>query len=73
MSAGRPRTGLYPQLSRTAVAKKAGVDVSTITSILNGRIECSLRVAGTIARMAGVSLRQLHEDLLGVRAARGKR
>ena len=73
---GRATLGLYPEVSRTALAQATGYDISTVSGILRGRTKAKLRTALVLARMCGVTLEELDRDLERERrrfAARQKR
>ncbi len=56
---GRESDGLYPEVSRTKLAKLVGKSVGGITGVLNGRTKPTLELAGMIAMAVGVTIDEL--------------
>jgi len=70
---GRETQGLYPEISRTKLAKLTGKSVSGITGILNGRHKPTLELAGMIAMAIGVTIDELWVRLEGKQRERLER
>jgi transcriptional regulator with XRE-family HTH domain len=68
--AGREPAGLYPEISRTKLARACGSDCPTMVRVLNGSRRPSLELAAAVAKVVGVTVERLMEDLAGVRASR---
>jgi transcriptional regulator with XRE-family HTH domain len=60
---GAASTGLYPQVSRTKLAKALGMDTSTVSGYLAGRTPLRLRDALRVAELVGVGVEELNEAL----------
>jgi plasmid maintenance system antidote protein VapI len=55
--------GLYPEISRTKVARLLGCDPSTVTGYLAGRTKMPLERAIRFAKLAGIPVETLQRDL----------
>lgn len=74
---GAPAVGLYPEVSRTKLAREMGKHVATVASYLIGRVRPSLDTALILARLIGIEVERLNKDLQEVqgkyKAGRGVR
>jgi DNA-binding XRE family transcriptional regulator len=59
---GRQASGMYPQVSRTKLARVTGKDITTISQILRGRHKPPFDTALKIAGAVGVSPEELCRD-----------
>lgn len=59
---GRDVTGLYPEISRTLLAKESGLHKSQVSRALSGK-SMRLKVAGKLAKGLGISIERMMEDI----------
>ena len=52
---GRTIKGLWPDVSRTRLAKAVGKDISTVSKYLNGSVRMPLEIAVPFAEIIGVT------------------
>lgn len=71
--AGAPTTGLFPEVSRVALARTLGIDNSTVSYILSGRHRPKFEVLNVMAGELGLTAEELHEQLEEQRQARRQR
>lgn len=60
---GRMAIGLYPEISRTKLARMIGCSTSKVSYILTGRFKCGLEMAMVLSKAAGVTVERLTEEL----------
>jgi hypothetical protein len=62
---GRTACGLYPEISRSLLARRTGAHVATISALLAGRTLCGPRLLDRVALLLGITTGELIEDVRG--------
>jgi len=70
--AGMKSAGLYPEVSRTKLARNLGMSVSTVSCVLSGRQKPTLELAWKMAEAIGVTVDRLARELEGKQREREK-
>ena len=61
---GRPTEGLYPHISRKALAAELGCDMSTVSQVLSGRVVASKALFEAMVRALRVEPHMFERALL---------